>query len=236
MANINTLKLTGMLVLIIGLTFLPAQTFKSTAQQQRSQDTLSKRQQLLDRRLAQDLRQQELDRKIANFKKAKELLIKKRVPFDPDILMTLNWRQKLSPHFAEMAELQEMKIGPSKLKGVQLAHTLYLPERVELVGDTVLLVRNLIFEGRNAVIRGAFSISVYPIDQVGLLGSTLDQALQRNGARFINAGFRRSIAKNIPTNLPLIKGGSVTIRTSGRGYKQWLEEHALAPRPRKAHS
>lgn len=40
--------------------------------------------------------------------------------------MTLHWRRKLAPHFAQMPELQEVKIGPGKVKGVQLAHTLYL--------------------------------------------------------------------------------------------------------------
>jgi hypothetical protein len=143
---------------------------------------------------------------------SKELLIKKGVPFDPDNLLTPNWRSKLSPAFAQMPEMQEVKIGPRKLKGVQLAHTLYLPEKVEIVADTVILVRNLVFEGRNAFIRGSFSISVYPIDQMGLLGSTLEQALQRTEVQFINATFRRAAStKNVPTNLPLINGGSLTI-------------------------
>ena len=181
MANTSTLKLTELLVLIVGLTFFPVQTLKSTEQQRHIQDALSKRQQLLDQKLAQDRRQQELDRVIANFKKTKDLLVKKGVPFDPDILMTVDWRRTLAPHFVQMPELQEVKIGSGKLKGVHMAHTLYLPEKVELVGDTVILAHNLVFEGRNAVIRGTFSISVYPIDQMGLLGSTVDVAFANSG-------------------------------------------------------
>lgn len=228
MANTSKLKLTGLLVLIVGLTLLPIQTFKSTAQQ-RSQDALTKRQQLLDRKLAQDRRQAELDRMIANFKKTKELLIKKGVPFNPDILMTPNWRKTLAPHFEQMPEMQEVKIGPGRLKGVQMAHTLYLPEKVELTGDTVILARNVIFEGRDAIMKGwSFSIALYPIDKTGLLGSTLQQALQRSGPRFVNANFSRTASRNIPTNLPVIKDGSLTIDTSGFGYKQWLQQQTVA--------
>src|ERR1051326_7781618 len=228
MRNIHFTKLAGLLVLILGLTHLPTNTLRSKAQETRLQDAMAKRQQLLDLKLAQDRRQEELDRKIANFRKTKELLLKRDVPFDPDILMTPNWRKTLSPSFEQMPELQEVRIGPRKLKGVQLAHTLYLPEKVELAGDTVILVRNLVFEGRNAIIQGSFSISVYPIDRTGLLGTTLDQALATAGARFVNATFSHSRGKSISPNLPFIKGGTLTINTSGRGYKQWLDEHAFA--------
>jgi hypothetical protein len=221
MAKIYFTKLTGLLVLIFGLTLSPTNLLVSKVG-----TSLARREQLLDRKLAQNRRQQELDRRIANFKATKELLIKKGVPFDPNILMTLHWRKWLSPHFAQMPELQEVKIGPRRIKGVQLAHTLYLPEKVELVGDTVILARNLVFEGRDAVIRGNFSISVYPIDQMGLLGSTLDQALRSGGARFINAGFNSVTRRTLPASLPLVKGGTLTIDTSGAGYKEWLQKQA----------
>lgn len=227
MANTTRLELAGLLILILGVTLFPTNMLRSNAQQKRSQDALARRQELLDRKLAQDRRQAELDRAIDDFKRTKELLIKKGVAFDPNILLTPNWRKTLAPHFEQMAEMQEVKIGPGRLKGVQMAHTLYLPEKVELVGDTVILARNLIFEGHDAVIKGNFSVAVYPIDQTGLLGSTVDQALKKMDVRFINASFKRH-ARNAPANLPLIDGGSLTIDTSGRGYKQWLEEHALA--------
>lgn len=226
MANTTRLKLAGLLILILGFTLFPTNMLRSNAQQKRAQDALTRRQELLDRKLAQDQRQVELDRMVVNFKKAKELLLKKGVPFDPDILMTPNWRKTLAPNFAQMKELQEVRIGGRKLKGVQLAHTLYLPENVDLDGDTVILARNLVFEGRTAVVKGAFDIYVYPVDQVGLLGSTLEQALHRSGPRFINAGFRGGEAGSSPTNLPLIREGSITINTSGFGYKQWHEQRA----------
>lgn len=233
MANTRTLKLTGLLILILGLTFFPTNMLSSKAQQGSAQDTVAKRTELLERKLAQDRRQEDLDRAKKKFTKTKELLIKKGVPFDPEILLTGNWRKTLAPHFEQMTEMQEVKIGPGRLKGVQMAHTLYLPEKVELIGDTVILARNLVFEGRDAVIKGNFSIAVYPIEQTGLLGTSLEQALQRSGTRFVNAAFRSVGARNIPGNLPVITQGSLTIDTSGRGYEQWLEEHARMKAPRR---
>jgi len=225
MPNTPTTKFAGLLVLILGLSLLPTHTLRSKPLEKTSQDSPARRRQALERRLAQHTKQQELDRKIANFKRTKDLLQKKGVPFDPDILLTPNWRKTLAPNFDQMREMQEVKIGPGKVKGVQLAHTLYLPEKVELTGDTVILVRNLVFEGRNAIIRGTFSMSVYPIEQTGLLGSTLDQALQPNGVRFMNASFAVSNRQKL-IGLPLINEGTLTIDTHGLGYKDWLERQA----------
>ncbi|HEU4715141.1 MAG TPA: hypothetical protein VFS76_26570 [Pyrinomonadaceae bacterium] len=230
MANTTRLILTELLILVLGLTLFPTNMLTSNAQQKPDQDAVARRKELLDRKLAQDRRQARLDQMIATFKKTKELLTKKGVPFEPAVLMTPNWRDTLAPHFEHIADMQTVRIGPRRLKGVQMAHTLYLPEEVELVGDTVILARNVIFEGRDAVIRGSFSIALYPVDQTALLGSTLEQALQRTSVRFLNANFSSATTRALPTNLPVIKGGSLTIDTSGFGYKQWLEQQAAMKR------
>ena len=100
MANTNTLKLTGLLILILGLSLVPRNTLSSSAQQGSAQETLARRTELLERKLAQDRRQADLDRVKRNFRKTRELLIKKGVPFDPEILLTANGRKTLAPHFA----------------------------------------------------------------------------------------------------------------------------------------
>jgi hypothetical protein len=105
--------------------------------------------------------------------RAKNLLVARQIPFDPEILLTPHWRKTLKPVFDQMPELQEMRRGTKRLNGVEIAHTLYLPEKVQLEGDTVILVRNLIFDGNDAVIRGPFSIYVYPVDVSGLLGTAM---------------------------------------------------------------
>lgn len=72
----NFTKLTACLVLILGLTLLPTNSIVSKAHET-LQDSLARRQLLLEQKLLQDRRQQELDRRIANFKATKDLLIKK---------------------------------------------------------------------------------------------------------------------------------------------------------------
>ncbi|HEU4767358.1 MAG TPA: hypothetical protein VFS77_08275, partial [Pyrinomonadaceae bacterium] len=143
MANTTRLTLAELLILVLGLTLFPTTMPSSNAQQ----NVPAKRQELLERKLSQDRRQAKLDQMSANFKRTKELLVRKGVPFEPDILMTPNWRETLAPHFEQIAEMQDVRIGPRRLKGVQMAHTLYLPEKVELVDDTVILARNVVFEG-----------------------------------------------------------------------------------------
>ena len=65
-----------------------------------------------------------------------------------------------------------------------MADTLYLPERVEITGDTVILAKQLIFEGRNPVLKGNYAIYVFAIEVDGVLGTTLDVAInQQAGPR-----------------------------------------------------
>ena len=174
-------------------------------------------------RIQEDPRTRE-DRRRKDFEKGKNLLVDKRVPFDPEILLTEDWRNTLKSTFDQMPELQEVRRGPNRLKGVEIADTLYLPEKVRLEGDTVIIARNLIFEGNEAVIRGPFSISVYPIDEAGLLGSSFEVALARalpkTGVRFITAGWAGN--RGLPV-MPIIPGGTITINTSGLGRADWLE-------------
>lgn len=161
-----------------------------------------------------------------DFEKARNLLIEKRVPFDPDILLTPDWRRTLKATFDQMPELQQVRRGKNRLKGVEMAHTLYLPEKVRLEGDTVIIARNLIFDGRDAVIRGPFNVYVYPTDQAGVLGTSFDVALARErrkiGVRFMNASWTNNAANRSLPVLPVMRGGSITINTNGLGREDWL--------------
>jgi hypothetical protein len=74
-------------------------------------------------------------------KPALEMLKDRGVSFDPNVLLEDEWRPKLEGAFAQMPELQkEMRIT-SPMKGLYLAGKILLPPRVDLNGDTVMLVR-----------------------------------------------------------------------------------------------
>lgn len=172
---------------------------------------------------AQD--QDKAERRRNNFKAAREMLLQKGVPFEPEDLLAAGWQKKLAPVFAQMPEMQITRFGGKRLKGVQLADTLYLPEEVEIAGDTVILAKKVIFEGRYPVIKGSHSIYFLPVEMEGALGSTLDVAMNRHGVRFAHAGYKNSSTlKNFVPRL-VKDDWSLTIDTSGKGYKEWLEEH-----------
>jgi hypothetical protein len=163
-------------------------------------------------------------RRVKDFAPARELLKRKGVPFEPDLLLSRKWAQILAPKFAQMPEMRETRRLGKRFKGVQLGDILYLPEKVEITGDTVLLARQIIFEGRHAVIKGNYSVYFFPVEANGVLGTTLESALKEQGARFERVTHRSASASKPFVPRLLQEDWSMTIDTSGRGYKEWLEE------------
>lgn len=167
------------------------------------------------------------------FKKGRDLLMKARVPFEPNDLLEPGWRKKLKPKFAQMPQLRETRaLTQRQIKGVQLADTLYLPEKVEVTGDTFILANQIIFEGRNAVLKGNYGVYFFPIDTDGLLGTTLDVAINEQGGPPFSLASYRSKSKNGSQPPPkwfvprLLKDDwSITIDTSGQGAEEWQAKH-----------
>jgi hypothetical protein len=176
--------------------------------------------------LVQKMTPEHRERLRQQFRKGRDLLLKKGVPFEPNDLLEFDWRKRLKPKFAQMRVVRE-----TQLKGVQLADTLYLPEKVEITGDTVILANQVIFEGRNAVLKGNHAVYFFPVDIDGLLGMPLELAIaQQGGPRFSLAS---SKAKSKISSQPLPSwfvpqlmktDWSITIDTSGRGAKEWQEK------------
>ena len=165
-----------------------------------------------------------------NFEPGRDLLWRKGVPFDPEELLEPNWQRRLAPKFAEISEMQLVRRLGRRFKGVQLADVLYLPEKVELTGDTIIIANKVIFEGQHAVIKGNYNVYFFPVETGGVLGTTLEAASKEQGLRFSTVSFNgSSAAKRFAPRL-LQDGWSITIDTSGRGRKEWLEEQNKARR------
>jgi hypothetical protein len=145
---------------------------------------ISKRQSVL----AQEKEQQARELRRKSFKASRELLLNYGVPFDPDILLESDWKEKLAPALAVMPEFQEFREAPQKMEGVLLAHTLLLPESVELIGDTVIIARHVIFPGKTWVINGPHNFTFFPIEPLISLESSLATSAQRGSSQFVNAG------------------------------------------------
>jgi hypothetical protein len=182
--------------------------------------------------LIRKMTQEHRERLRKNFKKGRDLLLKKGVPFEPDELLEHGWPKTLKAKLAQMPELREIRVHRhGQMRGAQLADTLYLPERVEITGDTVILAKQVIFEGRNPVVKGNYAVYVFAMEVDGVLGTTLDVAINEQGRpQFSPASYRR---KSRTSSQPppkwfvpqLLKADwTITVDTSGPGAEDWQEK------------
>jgi hypothetical protein len=181
--------------------------------------------QLRARLLAQDKKQRDLDRKRESFKAGRELLLKRGVPFDPDVLLEGDWQAKLAPAFAAMPEFQEVREGTERMEGVHFADTLILPEYVELTGDTVMIARELVFLGKKVTIKGPHSLTLFPKQPILGLDADLVRGARQGSTGFIKAGF--STPKLVATARSrglLVQPEWITINLNGLGRDEWLEK------------
>jgi hypothetical protein len=166
---------------------------------------------------ARDVVQERFRKKRRAFRKGHELLVEKGVPFDPDELLKARWQERLRPILDDMTELQTVRQSEARLNGVQLAHTLYLPEHIQLEGDTVILARYVVFSGRNVVIKGNHDIHIFAIEQTQFEDTSSNGRAAR--PQIINAS---SLLPSVSTPQGAFQG-SVTIDTRGPGRDEWLQ-------------
>jgi len=192
---------------------------------------LSPMQQVEAQQEEQALTPDEYARASEDFKPLKELLLEKNVPFDPELILNqeLNHESKglVDSRLKQMSEMQEVRRIGDKVKGVQMADILYLPEKVRLTGATAIIANKIVFEGTNPVIKGNHPILFYPLVTEGALGTTLEVAMREQESVFLKASYSNSsrLKKFVPRLLT--KGWTLTIDTSGLGRKEWLESQKL---------
>ena len=166
-----------------------------------------------------NLQEERAERRKAAFRKGRDLLARKGVPFDPDELLSPGWKERLKPVLDQMPELQMVRQGDAKLKGLQMAHTLYLPDNIELEGDTVILARYIVFLGRDVVIKGHYGLHIFTIEETRIANN-----FSRKRDRLIKASANLS---PISGALRSAAGGHMTIELRGFGREEWLEAQRL---------
>lgn len=173
---------------------------------------------------AQNLDTPDMKAKRTAFQKIRGQLEVKGVPFDPDVLLEPTWREQLNLVLDAIPEMREKRILGETIKGVQMAETLYLPEKVRLTGDTLLLARKIIFEGNNVLIKGNYNVYFMPLEMDGALGTSLESAMRtglgRNAEPDMPEMLREFQPKLIQENY------SLTIDASGLTYDEWLQMKA----------
>jgi hypothetical protein len=173
-----------------------------------------------------DQNREKIQQKKASFKSGRDLLVRHGVPFDPDLLMEPGFQKRLAPVFAKMPEFRETHVVEKQMKGVQLAYTLFLPESVELTGDTVIIANNMIFSGKNAVIKGPHDLHFFALGPVlsvnmnarngrGSSGPFIKAAFSRS--RLVKAVFSRASVEEAKRQGQLVEPDSITLNVDGLG-------------------
>lgn len=167
----------------------------------------------------------EREMRIQRFEPAKKLLQEKGVPFEPEAMLQDNWKEELAPLLDQIPDMHISRAIGNRMEGVQMADALYLPEKVKLTGDTIIIARKIVFEGHNAVLKGPHNIYYFPLETDGVLGMNLDAAVKQQ---------MRSQSSDIKSDDPdmlksfnpqlLKKDWTVTIDSSGYGWQDWLED------------
>jgi hypothetical protein len=158
------------------------------------------------------------------------LLTKERVPFEPTILFARNWKSRVRPYLESMPQMWKTQTLPQRFGGAKIANIVYLPDKIELTGDTVILANYVVFASKQVEIVGYNDLLVFPMESVL---SENKEELARNGSsvRLIKAryGSEKELLK-AKNEGELVAPKSVKITLDGFGRDQFLERE----RQRKA--
>lgn len=88
-----------------------------------------------------------------------------------------------------MPKMGKTETLPQKFGGAKIANILYLPDKIELTGDTIILANYLVFAGKKVEIVGYDDLLVFPMEAV--LSDNNDGAVAKNdsSARFIKTRY-----------------------------------------------
>jgi len=134
---------------------------------------------------------------------AKKLLDAKGVPFSAESLLRPDWKTTLGPVLTQMPEMQVSRSVGNHIDRVQMADTLYLSENVKVTADTVIIARKIVFEGRDAVIKGPHNVYYFPLETYGVLGMSLDEAVGKKFG-FTNNEWKSNEAETLKEFTPTL--------------------------------
>jgi hypothetical protein len=165
-----------------------------------------------------------------NFKSGREMLLDKGVTFEPEELLREHRSKAVQDALDAMPEMHQSRYETAPLKGAYLADTLYLPEKVQLSGHTIIVANYVVFEGKNPILKGHYDLYFLPAKPVAVLGTTLAQALHSKNP-LLNVRFGgRSALPSFSLIQDLGDKGKhlITLDTSGPAPQ------VLRPSPRKS--
>ena len=170
-----------------------------------------------------------------HFNSGRRLLLDKHVPFEPEDLLRDERPQQLKDALQTMPEMKEVRYETAPLTGAYLADTIYLPENVILSGHTVILANNIVFEGKNPVIRGPFDLHIFPSQPIAVLGAALAATLHaRTGMMNVSLTSHSLPSYRLFRNVNDSQSHTITFDTSGPAPARRRPPGRTAPTLRSA--
>jgi len=210
-AILTGLILVGLLTAFTGAT--QQQTNKVSGDKKFSPDTEQARAQT-----------QRAKRMSATVRRMSKLLDKEKLPFEPTILFARNWKSRVQPYLQSMPQMWKTETLPQRFGGAKIANIIYLPDKIKLTGDTIILANYVVFASKQVEIVGYDDLLVFPMESV--LSQNTDERVGKNGspARFITAryGSERELLK-AKQEKRLVAPERVRIAIDGWGADQFLE-------------
>lgn len=204
--TLTGLVLVGLLTAFAGVT----QQQKTAVNQKFSPDSEKSRAQI-----------QRAQRMSGTVRRMSNLLRKEKVPFDPSILFARNWKSRVRPYLQSMPGMSKTETLPQTFGGAKIANILYLPDKIQLSGDTIILANYVVFASKQVEIVGYDDLLVFPLESV--LSQNNDE---RAGAKVSFIKTRYDSAKELlkaKKEGRLVAPQSVRISVDGWGSDQFRE-------------
>lgn len=148
--------LTIAMSIVVSITLVVPYANRSLAQQNQSQQLQLTSQQV-----------RQLTARGREIRSVSRMIGEKNPGFESHLLFTKHWRTRLA---ASLNRFPEMRVNRNRLtqdlNGVEIANELTLPEQINLTGDTVILARNVRFQGRDVRIKGPHSLHIFAVDSI----------------------------------------------------------------------
>lgn len=134
--------------------------------------------------------------------KARKTLEKRKIPFDPNLVLGDDWKDRIDPALWDLPEIKENKRVNQPLEGVYVANLLMVGEEIKLKGDTLLLIKELAPDDENRDLRISGKGDFFMF----LLGKDKRIRITRTRGRIIVMTADRCFAAGVPQGYTFIMG------------------------------
>ena len=144
-----------------------------------------------------------------NIQSVAKVLKDEKVDIAAELFFTSRGRKKLSAQLEQFPGMQSAKFYSGPLRGVVMADTLTFAEKLSIEADTVVIARQIVFNGKAPVIKGPHDLHVFALNSVNAANGTdtvITIDTSGEGVNYVP----------VPAESQIKAGdGSVTINTSG---------------------